>query len=320
MKVLVTGGAGFIGSHIVDRMLQADMNVYVLDNLSTGSFNNISSGIKFLKKDIRDQDIKDLFIREKFDYVIHQAAQTTVANSLRDPYYDCEVNILGLVNILEASRLTGVKRVVFASSAAVYGDTPALPISEEIAKNPTSFYGESKLVGERYLDMYYKNFGLEYVALRYANVYGERQSDGGEGGVISIFAKKILSASPFTVYGDGNQTRDFIYVRDVAAANYQALFSSGTNRILNVSTAMETSVNDLIELMSQITPNKLDVAYKAIRDGDIQRSVLNNQAAKFELKWRPQYTLKEGLATMLSDMKRDIHINLKLIWCNNQKG
>ena len=304
MKVLVTGGAGFIGSHIVDRMLQADMNVYVLDNLSTGSFNNISSGIKFFKKDIRDQDIKDVFIREKFDYVIHQAAQTTVTNSLRDPYYDCEVNILGLVNILEASRLSGVKRVVFASSAAVYGDTSALPITEEIAKNPTSFYGESKLVGERYLDMYYKSFGLEYIALRYANVYGERQSDSGEGGVISIFAKKILSASPLTMYGDGNQTRDFVYVKDVAAANYQALFSSGATRTLNISTATETSVNALIELMSQITSHKLDVEYKAKRVGDIQRSVLNNQAAKFELKWRTQYTLKEGLSLMISDMKK----------------
>jgi UDP-glucose 4-epimerase len=302
MKVLVTGGAGFIGSHIVDRLVQSNLQVYILDNLRTGSISNINPGAIFLKKDIRDKDLKELFTRERFDYVIHQAAQTTVPNSLTDPYYDCDVNVLGLVNLLEASRLSGVKRIVFASSAAVYGDTVLLPIAEDTEKRPTSFYGESKLTGEHYLEMYYKNFGLEYVALRYANVYGERQADSGEGGVISIFVKKVLAGNVLKVYGDGNQTRDFVYVKDVAEANFQALFTQKANRSFNVSTGAETTVQQLIILLSQITNQKPVVEHTPPRDNDILRSVLKNEAAMISLKWRPMYTLKEGLSLTLRDM------------------
>lgn len=306
MKVLVTGGAGFIGSHIADALLAANMQVYILDNLSTGSISNVNPGADFLKKDIRDRDLKELFERERFDYVVHQAAQTTVSNSLANPYYDCEVNVLGLVNILEASKATGVRRIVFASSAAVYGDTELLPIAEECEINPTSFYGESKLTGESYLKMYYRNFGLEYVALRYANVYGERQADSGEGGVISIFSKKLLTGNPVTVYGDGNQTRDYVYVKDVAAANYEALFTADANRSFNISTATETSVNELITIMSQITKRKLLAVHADPRESDIRRSVLNNGAAQRSLEWRPTYTLAEGLYLTLRDLKLQI--------------
>lgn len=306
MKVLVTGGAGFIGSHIVDQLIQSDMQVYILDNLSTGSISNVNPGAVFLKKDIRDQDLKELFARERFDYVVHQAAQTTVSNSLANPYYDCEVNILGMVNVLEASRVSGVKRIVFASSAAIYGDTRSLPIAEDCEKSPTSFYGESKLTGERYLEMYYRNFGMEYVALRYANVYGERQADSGEGGVISIFSKKLLAGNPVTVYGDGNQTRDYVYVKDVAAANYEALFTAAANRSFNISTATETSVNDLITIMSRITMRNPRAVQADPREGDIRRSVLNNEAAQRSLEWRPTYTLAEGLYLTLRDLKLQI--------------
>lgn len=299
MKVLVTGGAGFIGSHIVDLLLQSDMQVTILDNLSTGAFGNINPGAVFLKKDIRDKDLKELLARERFDYVVHQAGQTTVANSLKDPYYDCDVNIRGLINLLEASRLSGVKRIVFASSAAIYGDTAVLPILEECKTLPVSFYGESKLTGERYLNLYYKNFGLEYVVLRYANVYGERQSDSGEGGVISIFLNKLINGQKLTVYGDGNQTRDFIYVKDVAMANYQALFSHAANRIYNISTVKETSLQELIELLSQVSGKQLEVIHDVARDNDIRRSVLENQAAVNELSWQPAYTLKKGLCSMM---------------------
>ena len=302
MKVLVTGGAGFIGSHIVDKLVQADLQVYILDNLSTGSFSNINPGSAFLKKDIRDEGLKELLARERFDYVIHQAAQTMVANSLADPYYDCDVNIRGLVNLLEASRLSAVKRIIFASSAAIYGDTDVLPIAEDCGKQPSSFYGESKLTGERYLELYYKNFGLEYVALRYANVYGERQGDSGEGGVISIFLRKLLAGQGLTVYGDGSQTRDYIYVKDVAAANYQALFAATANRSYNISTQKETSVNDLIELLSQLAGLQPAVIHDAPRDNDIRRSVLANQAAANGLNWQPAYTLPAGLALMLREL------------------
>lgn len=304
MKVLVTGGAGFIGSHIVDTLLQSGLQVSILDNLSTGSLGNINPGAVFLKKDIRDEDLKDLLAKERFDYVVHQAAQTTVANSLADPYHDCDVNIRGLVNLLEASRLAGVKRIVFASSAAVYGDTDSLPIREDCGKQPASFYGASKLAGEHYLNLYYKNFGLEYVALRYANVYGERQGDGGEGGVISIFCNKLLAGERLTVFGDGSQTRDYIYVKDVAAANYQALFSQAANRSYNVGTAAETSVHELIELLARVAGQRPAVAHGAQRSNDIRRSVLANRAASDSLCWQPTYTLTEGLYLMLRDLKR----------------
>ncbi|HWR09679.1 NAD-dependent epimerase/dehydratase family protein [Sporomusa sp.] len=308
MKVLVTGGAGFIGSHIVDILVQADLQVYILDNLSTGSFTNINPGAVFLKKDIRDEDLKGLLARERFDYVVHQAAQTTVANSLANPYYDCDVNIRGLVNLLEACRLSAVKRIVFASSAAVYGDTDSLPIDEDCERHPASFYGESKLTGEHYLELYYKNFGLEYVALRYANVYGERQADSGEGGVISIFLNKLLAGHGLTVYGDGSQTRDYIYVKDVAAANYQALFARAANRSYNISTATETSVNELMGLLSQLTKQQPAVVNGAPRDNDIRRSVLANQAAVNSLNWQPTYTLQAGLCLMLRDLKPGISV------------
>lgn len=304
MKVLVTGGAGFIGSHIVDRLVEANMQVYILDNLSSGSIGNINPGAVFLKKDIRDKDLRQLFERERFDYVVHQAAQTTVANSLANPYYDCEVNVLGMVNVLEASRASGVKRIVFASSAAIYGDTQLLPIAEECKKQPASFYGASKLTGEGYLELYYRNFGLEYAALRYANVYGERQVDSGEGGVISIFTRKLLAGEPVTVYGDGSQTRDYIYVKDIAAANYEALFTVNANRSFNISTGRETSVNKLIKNMSRITRQNPVVDYAAPREGDIKRSVLDNRAAGSSLKWRPAYTLAEGLYLTLLDARR----------------
>ncbi len=302
MKVLVTGGAGFIGSHIVDRLLQANMQVYILDNLSTGSIRNVNPGADFIKKDIRDKDLKKLFVRERFDYVIHEAAQTTVPKSLDNPYYDCDINVLGLVNVLEASRTAGVKRIVFASSAAIYGDTETFPIAEDCEKNPTSFYGESKLIGEHYLEKYYKNFDLEYIILRYANVYGERQSDSGEGGVISVFSKSILTNNPITVYGDGSQTRDFIYVKDVANANYEALLTASPNRSLNISTASETSVNKIITILSKITDQNPKIFYAAQRENDIKRSVLNNTAAINYLNWQPSYTLAEGLYLTLRDL------------------
>ena len=304
MKVLVTGGAGFIGSHIVDLLIQSDMQVTILDNLSTGSFSNINPGAIFLKKDIRDEDLRSLLARERFDYVVHQAAQTMVANSLEDPYYDCDVNIRGLVNLLEASRLTGVKRIVFASSAAIYGDTAVFPIDEDSEKRPVSFYGESKLTGEHYLNLYYENFGLEYVALRYANVYGERQADSGEGGVISIFLNKLLAGQGLTIYGDGNQTRDFVYVKDVAAANYRALFSPAVNKSYNIGTAKETSLHELIALLMRVSGKRPEVTNDAPRDNDIRRSVLANQAAVNKLNWQPTYTLKEGLCLMLRALQR----------------
>jgi len=295
MKVLVTGGAGFIGSHVVDKLLQENCQVVIMDNLSTGLEANINSAATFINMDIRSNEVLALFIAEQFDSVIHLAAQTMVNKSLENPDYDCDVNISGTVNILEACRKTNVKRVVFSSTAATYGNVTDLPVLENSFTNPTSFYGLSKLTCENYLSLYYKVYGLSYVVLRYANVYGERQGDGGEGGVVSIFTRKIHQEEPVQIFGDGNQTRDFIYVGDIANANYQALVSTHANNIYNISTQTETTVNTLIEYMGKVAGKPVKKVYGEIREGDIYKSSLSNAAAQKNLDWKPSMPLLEGL-------------------------
>ena len=296
MKVLVTGGAGFIGSHVVDKLIQEKCQVVVVDNLSTGLQENVPKAAKFIKMDIRSNQLLQLFTDEEFDYVIHLAAQTMVHKSLEMPDYDCEVNILGTVSVLEACRKTNVKRIVFSSTAAVYGNVTSLPVVETSPTAPTSFYGLSKFTCENYLALYNKLFGLEYIALRYANVYGERQGDGGEGGVISIFTRKIHHGDPVAIFGDGSQTRDFIYVGDIAAANYQSLLTPHTNNIYNISTQTETSVNTLIEAFGKVAGKSVTKVLGPIREGDIYKSALSNAAARQNLNWNPNMQLIDGLA------------------------
>jgi UDP-glucose 4-epimerase len=298
MKILVTGGAGFIGSHIVERLLNRNFQVSIVDNLSTGLQENLHKDAAFFRMDIRSSEMLALFTREKFDQVIHLAAQTMVPKSLDNPYYDCDVNILGIVNVLEACRKTDVKRVVFPSSAAVYGDLAAVPLTEDLAgeAEPASFYGLSKLTAEKYLALYYKSFGLEYVALRYANVYGERQGDSGEGGVVSIFARKAKRAEPIIIFGDGGQTRDFIYAGDVAEANCQALVTQNPNQVYNISTETETSVSELAGYIEKVSGHTLNKTYQSPRSGDIYRSCLSNKAARQNLDWSPRMPLIDGLA------------------------
>jgi len=296
MKVLVTGGAGFIGSHVVDKLIQEKCQVVVVDNLSTGLQQNVHQAAKFIQMDIRSKQLIELFLEEKFDYVVHLAAQTMVHKSLEMPDYDCEVNVLGTVNILEACRKTNVKRVVFSSTAAVYGNVNSLPVVETSPTAPTSFYGLSKFTCENYLALYKQVYGLEYVALRYANVYGERQGDGGEGGVISIFTRKIHQGAPVAIFGDGSQTRDFIYVGDIATANYQSLLTVNANNIYNVSTQTETSVNTLIETLGKVAGRSVTKVLGPIRVGDIYKSSLSNAAARKNLSWNASMPLYDGLA------------------------
>lgn len=296
MKALVTGGAGFIGSHTVDKMLARGWEVVVLDNLSTGLRTNVAAGVKLIEMDILDNQLLDLFSQEKFDYVVHLAAQTAVPYSIGHPDIDCQVNLLGLVNVLEACRKTGVKRVVFASSAAVYGDAANLPITEESELKPGSFYGLTKCTGEKYLTLYSQLHQLDYVAFRYANVYGERQGDGGEGGVVSIFTRKIHQDQPICIYGDGGQTRDFIYVGDVAEANCQALTAQVTaNRVYNISSQTQTSINELVAILTEAAGKQINKTYTSAREGDIYHSILSNRAALTGIHWRPQMPLVEGL-------------------------
>jgi UDP-glucose 4-epimerase len=218
-----------------------------------------------------------------------------VPKSLEAPDYDCQINILGTINVLEACRKTKVKRVVFSSTAATYGNTACIPVTEQVTTEPTSFYGLSKLTVEKYLVLYHQIYGLDYVVLRYANVYGERQGDAGEGGVISIFIRKICNGQSITIFGDGEQTRDFVYAGDVANANYQALLTPGANAVYNISTQTETSVNTLVELIGKISGKAVEKVYNTPRDGDIYRSSLSNVLAKSILSWQPQMALLDGL-------------------------
>ncbi|EAX48961.1 NAD-dependent epimerase/dehydratase [Thermosinus carboxydivorans Nor1] len=296
MKILVTGGAGFIGSHTVDKLIHEGCQVTVVDDLSTGRRENVNAQATFIEMDVCSPVLFELFANVKFDGVVHLAAQTSVPVSMDKPDFDCRVNVLGTVNVLEVCRRFGVRRVVLASSAAVYGDGVAVPVREDAKMAPASVYGLSKLTAETYLSMYTRLFGLEGVVLRYANVYGERQGDGGEGGVVSIFTSRMARGEALTVYGDGYQTRDFVYAGDVANANWLALITPDVNGVFNVGTASETSVNDLIQLLTDVAGRTVDIQYCTPRHGDIYRSALDNRLAREKLCWQPQIPLREGLA------------------------
>jgi len=295
MKVFLSGGAGFIGSHVAEKLIDQGHAVTIFDNLSTGLQENVQPKASFIFGDIRSNDIQKIFAEQRFDAVIHLAAQTGVPASIEAPDYDCDVNIKGTINLLEACRRTGVKRFIFASTAAVYGDVKQVPVTETALTSPTSFYGLSKLTVEKYLALYQAQFGLDYVVLRYANVYGERQGEGGEGGVVSIFVRKIFHGEPVMIFGDGGQTRDFIYVGDVAAANCQALLTNHPNQIYNISTQSETSVIALLNLLEQISHKQVETNHGEVRHGDIYRSSLANAQAKQNLPWLPEMILSGGL-------------------------
>lgn len=306
MKVLVTGGAGFIGSHLVRELISIGDEVTVLDNLTTGSLNHLpKSGFSFWKDDIRNKNIHSKVAAEHFDAIVHLAAQTMVNSSISNPFFDMDENIAGLVNILEAARYGNVHRIVFSSTAAVYGDVKenCLPICEDAELKPTSFYGLSKATAEKYLDMYQRLYGLDYNILRFANVYGERQGDNGEGGVISIFSRQINNNAPIKLFGNGHQTRDFIYAGDIAKGIHQALTTNHVNNIYNLSTETETSLNELLNYFNHIIGKPISVEYEKERNGDIRRSVLSNKKAKKYLKWQPTTKLLDGLRKTIYRIK-----------------
>ena len=308
MKVLVTGGAGFIGSHLVRQLLAADHEVTVLDNVSTGTWQHLPEGkdtCTCWEMDIRDKAAREKMEQGKFDVIVHLAGQTMVDVSIKDPEFDAAENVMGTLNVLEAARHSGVKRIIFASTAASYGDVAEdkLPIREEETLAPMSFYGLTKVTVEKYLKLYHDLYGLDYVALRFANVYGERQGDTGEGGVISIFAKRIAKDQGITVFGDGKQTRDFIYAGDIASGIIAAMTTDKANAVYNLSNQTETSLLKLIELMGKAAGKKVEPAFAAPREGDINRSMLCNEAAVQNLNWQPQMDLGEGLARTISYFK-----------------
>ena len=297
MNILVTGGAGFIGSHLVRHLLAKGENVTALDNLSTGLAENLPPEAKLVEMDILDEELPKVVAAGAFDAIVHLAAQTMVDTSIKNPLLDTRENLLGTVQVLEAARAANVKRVIFASTAAAYGDVKEddLPVREAQPKEPMSFYGLSKLSVEKYLEMYRKIYGMEYVVLRFANVYGERQGDGGEGGVISIFAKAVAEGRDITIYGDGEQTRDFVYAGDIAEGILAALRTEEVNAAYNLSTQTETSLRELVSLLAEIRGREIVPKYGAEREGDIYKSMLSNSRARRGLDWQPATTLADGL-------------------------
>ena len=295
MKILVTGGAGFIGSHVVDAYVAGGHEVVVVDDLSTGKRENLNPKAKFHQLDIQDPKVIDLIRDERPAVVSLHAAQMDVRRSVADPVFDARVNIVGLIQCLEGARKANVRRVIFVSSGgAAYGEQEAFPAPETHPTNPVSPYGVSKRAGELYAFFYRAEYQLPFFALRYANVYGPRQDPHGEAGVVAIFAGKMLRGEPIIVNGDGKQTRDYVFVGDVVQANLAALEREPCGAV-NIGTGIETDVNRLAELLLQAVGSKSDVKHGPAKQGEQRRSVIDCGKAAERLGWHPTVPLAEGL-------------------------
>lgn len=301
-RVLVTGGAGFIGSHVCDAYLAEGMQVTAVDDLSTGRLENVPSGVELVELDIRSDRIADLFRERRFDLVNHHAAQIDVRVSVQRPRHDASINVDGLLNLIENAHATGVERFVYVSSGGVvYGEPEVLPVPERAPKLPLSPYGVSKLIGEHYLFYYRKIHGQPYVALRYSNVYGPRQDPHGEAGVVAIFSQRLRDGETITIYGAGEQTRDYVFVKDVARAN---VLVSGIELpdpasldevAFNVGTAEQTSVNELATMMIDVAGREVPIERAPARPGELQRSALDVEHL-LAAGWQPEVGLRQGLA------------------------
>ncbi|MDD2480979.1 MAG: NAD-dependent epimerase/dehydratase family protein [Lutispora sp.] len=300
--VLVTGGAGFIGSNIVDLLLSNGYRVAVVDNLSTGNMNNVNKNSAFYNVDITDLKLCKIFEIERPTYVIHAAAQINVEKSMQDPVLDANINIIGSINILECCRKAGVRKIIYSSTAAVYGNPLYLGIDEKHELNPISFYGMSKYLTERYMQLFSDLYGLKYTILRYSNVYGMRQNFNGEGGVIQSFIRYMFKGEKPMIFGNGNQTRDFIYVDDVARANMLAL-KKGDNDIFNIGTGIEVSIIDLFKSLGKIIGDCTPL-YMPQKKGDITHCYFNIKKSTEILDWEPEYMLKEGLKKTIQWYKK----------------
>lgn len=299
MKILVTGGAGFIGSHVVDAYLEAGYKVIVLDDLSTGSPDNINPEAKFYLMDVASSEVKKLLELERPDVVNHHAAQISVPLSVKDPNLDAKINVVGTVNLLKASVEAGVKKFIFISTGgAIYGETDRIPSDEETPPNPASPYALSKLCGEHYVKLFYLLHKLNYVILRYGNVYGPRQIPHGEAGVVSIFIEKLLAGEKIFVYAYPDEPegmiRDYVYVKDVARANLLAL-EKGDREIFNIGTGIGTRTLELLQKVFQAAGKKAPYEIGPPRPGDLRKSILNTEKARHLLGWQPQYSLEEGI-------------------------
>ncbi|MGH7781841.1 MAG: NAD-dependent epimerase/dehydratase family protein [Candidatus Binataceae bacterium] len=299
MRILVTGGAGFIGSHTVDALIKEGAGeVAVLDDLSAGNREQVNPKARLYQADLRDAAaVREIVAKERPEAIYHMAAQMDVRRSVVDPAFDAQVNIVGFLNLIEAARKHSLKRVVFSSTGgAIYGEQDSFPATEEHPRRPVSPYGIAKLSTESYLFFYRVQYGIDYLALRYGNVYGPRQDPHGEAGVVAIFSGKILDGQPCAIYGDGTQTRDYVFVRDVVRANMAALSAKASGIAINIGTGIETSVNDLYSTIAAIADFPAAAEHAPARPGEQKRSVISPALAQKELGWRPLAALRDGLA------------------------
>lgn len=304
-KILVTGGAGFIGSHVAERYLATGWKVAVVDNLSSGRRDNVPAGAAFYELDVRDLEFGEVVAAERPDVLSHHAAQMDVRISTTEPAFDADVNIVGSIKVVEAALAAGVSKFIFASTGgAVYGEPDGLPVSEETPARPISQYGCSKLAVERYLYLYNAQRGLNYVALRYPNVFGPRQDPRGEAGVTAIFALKMLDGEPCTIYGAGTESRDYVYVDDIVDAHVLAA-AADYNGVLCVGSSKETTVPEIFEKLSALTGNDVEPRREPLRPGEIHRICISGAKAKEVLGWEPKVAFEEGLARLVAHIKEN---------------
>lgn len=295
-KILVTGGAGFIGSHVVDLFVSNGYEVVIVDDLSTGRASNLNPAAKFYQMDIRDPKLREVFEGERPDFISHHAAQMDVRRSVAQPLFDADVNILGSINLIECAREFNVRHFVYISTGgAVYGEPETLPCDEMHPINPICQYGASKHTVEHYLYMYNVNYGLQYTVLRYPNVFGPRQDPHGEAGVVAIFTGKMLDNDPVTINGDGEQTRDFVFVRDCARANLLAVTVDHAPGIYNIGWGRPTSINEIFTNLAKITGYTHPVSYGPAKVGETRHIYLDASKANRDLGWSATLSLEEGL-------------------------
>ncbi|HJU03695.1 MAG TPA: SDR family oxidoreductase [Nitrospiraceae bacterium] len=306
MKILVTGGAGFIGSHLVDRLVQEGHEVVVVDNLSTGKRRHLNRSAEFYKLDIQSSRLEQVFKKERPSLLIHLAAQMDVRRSVEDPIFDAQVNVLGTLNLLEQAVRHGARKVIFASSGgAIYGEQEVFPAPETHPTRPLSPYGISKLTGEHYLAYYQRISGIQSVILRYSNVYGPRQDPEGEAGVVSIFTQKMLNGEQPIINGNGKQTRDFIFVEDVVEANL-AVMGQEIQGTYNVGTSREISVSDLYRLLSESTGCSWKAVHGPAKKGEQARSVIDSGKLRQELGWEPRVAVEDGLKRTVEFFREEL--------------
>lgn len=305
---LVTGGAGFIGSHLVDRLVDEGFRVVIVDDLSSGKLKNLNHSATFHHMSINQPSLRDVLNRERPDLVFHLAAQSSVAHSTRDPVLDNEVNVLGTLRLIEASRRAGVEKIIYSSTGgALYGEPEAVPCPDDAPIVPISPYGISKYMAEQYLEFYYRQYRQNFTTLRYGNVYGPRQDPDGEAGVVAIFIAAMLSGKRPRIFGDGNQARDFVSVDDVVEANMAAVYR-GHRTSMNIGTGELTTINQIYDMLKKIIGFRWDAEHGPARAGDVYRISLDSSRAAEELGWAPRTSLEEGLTKTVDYIRSNLEV------------